>query len=407
MRLSCITSKFVCVVLETSMYFSWIGKEWFFSRRVKFDSGFNVMAVYEVSWHGPEVIYRFTGIRKRVVRWWKRPFWLSKKISLTFSSNCLMPYQGGCSQFLISSNKCYSSICDWKNEFSIFFGKYYFLCIESFWSRFPMRPSSPTPQGLRPLRHPSKFTPRTERIQGTIQVRLSFQIDGFLTGPSQFCVILNQFTKRNDRSFTSFSKTSLVWSFLIRQEILNAQIKRAIHGIRPPFFVQTWLQQYRRCSFLNSAYCSLSNPICFRSVWCWRTMIPGKIFTSFAKFQGIVGVNDFRLPIRLQELLQAPLCFLWSFCFARIRLDSLGSQVLHHDCISMIVSRFTSFTDNLVICFNQITKIFCTRYDSANTSSARGPCDFGPLADLAISVFREVSMNTVFTQIHTSRRLWR
>ena len=43
----------------------------------------------------------------------------------------------------------------------------------------------PTPQGLRPLRHPSKFSPRTERIRGTIQVRLSFQIDGFLTDPSQ------------------------------------------------------------------------------------------------------------------------------------------------------------------------------------------------------------------------------
>ena len=48
-----------------------------------------------------------------------------------------------------------------------------------------MRPSSPTPQGLRPVRHPSKFTPRTERIQGTIQERLSHQIDGFLTGLSQ------------------------------------------------------------------------------------------------------------------------------------------------------------------------------------------------------------------------------
>ena len=48
-----------------------------------------------------------------------------------------------------------------------------------------MRPSFPTPQGLQPVRHPSKFTPRTMRIQGTIQVRLSFQTDGFLTGPSQ------------------------------------------------------------------------------------------------------------------------------------------------------------------------------------------------------------------------------
>ena len=49
-----------------------------------------------------------------------------------------------------------------------------------------MRPSFPTPQGLQPVRHPSKFLPRTLRIRGTMQVRLSFQIDGFLTGPSQF-----------------------------------------------------------------------------------------------------------------------------------------------------------------------------------------------------------------------------
>ena len=107
-----------------------------------------------------------------------------------------------------------------------------------------------------------------------------------------------------------------------------------------------------------------------------RAMIPGEIFTSFAKFQEIVSVNDFRLPIRLQELLQAPLCFLRSFCFARIRLDPLRGQVLHHDCISMIVSRFTSFTENLVISCYQVTKFFCTMYDSANASSAQHSCDF-------------------------------
>ena len=133
-------------------------------------------------------------------------------------------------------------------------------------------------------------------------------------------------------------------------------------------------------------------------------MSPGKIFTGFPKFQGIVSVNYFRLPIRLQELLQTPLCFRKSFCFARIRLDPLGGQVLHHDCISMIVSRFTSCTENIVICYDQITKNFCTMYGSANASSARGSCNFGPLTDLAISVFREVSINTVFIQIHTSRR---
>ena len=131
-------------------------------------------------------------------------------------------------------------------------------------------------------------------------------------------------------------------------------------------------------------------------------MIPGKIFTSFAEFQGIVSVIDFRLPIWLQELLQAYLCFLRSFCFARIRLDPLGGQVLHHDCISVIVSAFTNFTENFVICCYQVTKIFSTRYGSAIASSAWSPCNFGPLTDLAISVFREMSLNTVLAQILTS-----
>ena len=46
--------------------------------------------------------------------------------------------------------------------FSFFFGKYHLFRIEFFFlSRFLMRPSSPTPQGLQPVRHPSKFSTRT------------------------------------------------------------------------------------------------------------------------------------------------------------------------------------------------------------------------------------------------------
>ena len=99
---------------------------------------------------------------------------------------------------------------------------------------------------------------------------------------------------------------------------------------------------------MESAHQFSSRPDCTSTAEV-PSFTPEKIFTSFAKFQGIVRVN----AIRLQELLQAPLCFLRSFCFARIRLDPLGGQVLHHDCISMIVSRFTSFTENFVICCNQ------------------------------------------------------
>ena len=55
-----------------------------------------------------------------------------------------------------------------------------------------------------------------------------------------------------------------------------------------------------------------------------------------------------------------------------------------------------------MISCNQITKIFCSKYGSANASSAWGPCNFGPFTDLAISVFGEMSFNTVLTQILTS-----
>ena len=51
------------------MYFSGIGND-FFSRRVKFDSGFNVMAVYEASRHGPKIVqllHRHPEVSREVV----------------------------------------------------------------------------------------------------------------------------------------------------------------------------------------------------------------------------------------------------------------------------------------------------------------------------------------------------
>ena len=131
-------------------------------------------------------------------------------------------------------------------------------------------------------------------------------------------------------------------------------------------------------------------------------MIPRQIFTGFAKFQLKVSVNDFWFPILLHELWQALLCFLRSFCSARIRLDLLGGHVLHHDCISMIVSRFTVVTENLVICCYQVTKIF-TRGTAPPLHLLHGALVMlVPLTDLAISVFGEVSINTALTQILTS-----
>ena len=55
-----------------------------------------------------------------------------------------------------------------------------------------------------------------------------------------------------------------------------------------------------------------------------------------------------------------------------------------------------------MVCCYQVTKIVSSRYGFAFASSARSPCNFGPFTDLAISVFREMSINTVLTQILTS-----
>ena len=51
-----------------------------------------------------------------------------------------------------------------------------------------------------------------------------------------------------------------------------------------------------------------------------------------------------------------------------------------------------------MVCCYQVTEVDSTRYGFAIAASARGPCNFGPLADLAISVFKEMRMNIVFTQ---------
>ena len=82
------------------------------------------------------------------------------------------------------------------------------------------------------------------------------------------------------------------------------------------------------------------------------------------------------------------------FFFARVSLYPLCCQVLHHVCISMIVSRFTSLIED----FDRLLsshRIFPLEALLPSSSSARSPCDFGSLADFTILVFWEVSMNTV------------
>ena len=78
-------------------------------------------------------------------------------------------------------------------------------------------------------------------------------------------------------------------------------------------------------------------------------MIPGKICTSFAEFQGIVGVDDFRLPLGFQELCKLSE-FLVKFWFCTDMRGSIGwLGPAPTTAYRWIVSRFAIVTENLVI----------------------------------------------------------
>ena len=132
--------------------------------------------------------------------------------------------------------------------------------------------------------------------------------------------------------------------------------------------------------------------------WFWE-----EIFTNFAKFQRIVSVNDFQAS------------YLAPGTFASYIVFPEKVFVLHgYDWIHWVTKSCTTIAYRWLFRDSQFSlrtlwsavikspKFFCTRYDSANASSARDPCDVGPLADLAISVFRETSIKTVLAQILTS-----
>ena len=63
------------------------------------------------------------GFKKASVCAFKTSPCMPQRVNIVLSLNWSMPYQGGCSQVLISSKGFDSSICDWKNKFSFFFEK--------------------------------------------------------------------------------------------------------------------------------------------------------------------------------------------------------------------------------------------------------------------------------------------
>ena len=383
----------------TSMYFSGIGNVSAFGTWL--NSRFTVMTIDEVTLNRPEVFPGFSVI-----------FWFSRlrpvQPALKFSTEIFTPYRlfppwSGFSEFVVSSEQISCTICHWEFlKMSTPFVASTLLLHWVFEDGFLTRPFL----NVCDLRLSFPNSPRDERISEEYS-RWNF-LSKLVKSGLVSCrnrTILKHCSKRNVWTFRWFSESLFIRSFPICQEVLNiSQIATAFHRVRPPCFFQAWLQQYGRRSFL--LFCvPLSNTIRLGSMGCRSSMIPWWIFTGFAKFQGFVSVNDFRLFWRLEKLSFTLFRLLGSFGFARIRLNPLSGKILYHDCVSVTVSRFTFLVEDFVISCYQVTKLFCTKYDSAKKSSARRPCDLGPLADFAISVFREVSINTVLTQHRTSRGL--
>ena len=68
------------------------------------------------------------------------------------------------------------------------------------------------------------------------------------------------------------------------------------------------------------------------------------------------------------------------------------------DCISVIVSRYTLFTENFCDLLSSSHQTFLLEVlDHQCVFQKERPCNVGPLAYFAVSVLREVCENTVFT----------
>ena len=193
---------------------------------------------------------------------------------------------------------------------------------------------------------PFHNSPRVESVSEE-QSRKDFRsklMDSWLVLRS-FWVILNQWTKRNDRSFKWLPKTSHTVFSHQTKEILNvSQTSIAFQGFCHQFSFRLGCNNTAEVPSFTLRTALSPIPFCFWSVWCWRTMIPGKIFTSFAKFQGIVIGKDFWLPLGFQELLQAWIhwvgksctttAYRWLFRDSQFSLTTLWSAVINSPKIS-------------------------------------------------------------------------
>ena len=93
---------------------------------------------------------------------------------------------------------------------------------------------------------------------------------------------------------------------------------------------------------------------------------------KLVKFQGIVSVSTFGFLVGSRNFIKF-FCVSWEdfVCTGMIVSTVWPSLVPPRH-----VPRFTFFTENFVICSNQITIMFRSGHDCTSASSARSPCYF-------------------------------
>ena len=207
-------------------------------------------------------------------------------------------------------------------------------------------------------------------------------------------MLLNHCSKWNNWSLERFSESSLIGSLPIFQDVVDvSQIAEAFRWISPPFFIRSsW------STFIYSSYWSLRNAICLGSMRAGRSVIPWLFFTGFATFLRMVRVIDFRLFWRLEKLSKTSLRLPRSL----ILHGTTAYQWLFRDSPSSLRTLWSAFIKSP----NSVAR---------GTASPVGLlqialCHLGSQAYFAISVFWEVSINTVFLEFryHFRRayRIW-
>ena len=319
-----------------------------------------------------EYIQFFTWNRTRGALWWRKMKFpgidlksarapASSVDSAGWSSSTgistpykLFPPQRDSSEFVV---------CNWDHEFlSPWWCQNFFphwFSEDKFLMR-PTFPNLPNPQSECLL---SKLSPRSMHTQERLRVKLFCQTGRALTGPSQ---------KSGDIQWLLQNELLVHW--MVLQIVFQKEISHQPGGLghfadsnsipwNPPTIFHPILTVAILLKFFLSLFVRLFQRHMSRIHEVLKFDDSMTDFTMLAKLQWIVCIDNFCRVVTARETFAnsfpSPVK---SFFFARIRLNPLSGKILYHDSVPVIVSRFTSFVEDLVIYRYQVTKLFCSRW---------------------------------------------